>query len=168
MVTGDVIGIDPSLTATGLAYDGGQLTIRTDSDQPDGLRLDILRATITGALHGARLAVVEDLPTHAHGAGRTGMAQGVIRLALYELDIPLLIVTPATLKKFATGKGNAGKADMRMALYQRAGLDLRDDNQVDAWWLRALGCHLIDIPLVELPKSHLVALDKVKLPLETS
>jgi hypothetical protein len=81
--------------------------------------------------------------------------------ALLEVGTPYIVVTPATVKTFATGKGNATKPDMRMSLYQRTGLDIRDDNQVDAWWLRALGCHLLGTPLLDLPKTHLRALDKV-------
>lgn len=71
----------------------------------------------------------------------------------------LIEVSPSALKKFATGKGNAAKADMRMALYQRAGLDVPDNDQVDAWWLRQWGLHLTSNPAaVTLPKTHLAAM----------
>lgn len=35
------------------------------------------------------------------------------------------------------GTGHHGTPDMRVALLQRAGVDQRDDNQVDAHWLAA-------------------------------
>lgn len=74
---------------------------------------------------------------------------------------------PTSLKKFATGKGNATKADMRMALFQRAGIDCRDDNQVDAWWLHQIGLHISSsLPRLVLPQTHTVALDKINIPLE--
>ena len=70
-----------------------------------------------------------------------------------------------TLKKFATGNGAAKKPDLRMALYRRAGVDVADDNQVDAWWLRQAGLqHLGDPDAVPLPQTHLSALDKVVWP----
>jgi Holliday junction resolvasome RuvABC endonuclease subunit len=158
-----VVGIDPSLTATGIAYaDGSTATVKYARGADGDQRLEeIYVATICAVEDRPQLAVVEDLPTHAHGAGKTGMAQGAVRLALIGNLVPYVVVTPATVKKYATGKGNATKPDMRMALYQRTGLDLRDDNQVDAWWLRALGCHLLGHPLLQVPKTHLEALDKV-------
>lgn len=161
-----VIGIDPSMTATGIAHcDGTTETVTYPKGCTGDARLEVLLHSVEEAVLKTevhfRLAIIEDLPTHAHGAGITGMAQGVVRLALTMNYCPYTIVTPATLKKFATGKGNATKADMRMSLYQRAGLDLRDDNQVDAWWLRELGLHLADQPSISLPKTHLAALDKV-------
>jgi Holliday junction resolvasome RuvABC endonuclease subunit len=110
---------------------------------------------------------MEDMPKHAQSAGLTAMAHGVVRLALHQSGARVLTVPPATLKKYATGKGTATKADMRMALYQRVGIDLRDDNQVDAYWLHALGHHLLGEPLVvmpKLPKAHVAALDKLTLP----
>lgn len=158
-----VVGIDPSLTATGLAAPGGCITITTRAGDPK--RLQVIHDTVFAAVDGADLAVIEDLPTHAHGAGLTGMAQGVIRLACIRADVPFATVPAATLKKFATGSGNAGKADMRMELYKRTGLDLRDDNQVDAFWLRQAGLHLTGHPdAVALPKTHTDALTKVKTP----
>jgi Holliday junction resolvasome RuvABC endonuclease subunit len=153
-----VVGIDPSLTGTGIAHSTATLTIRGEGDD----RLRLIHAAVSEWAAGCVIAVIEDLPTHGMGAGKTGMAQGVVRLACLEVGTPYALVTPSTLKKFATGKGNATKPDMRMALYRRAGVDLRDDNQVDAWWLHQIGLHHLGSPdALPLPKSHLVALDKI-------
>lgn len=161
-----IIGIDPSLTATGICTDDGWWTVY----DPDGgdHRLWVIHIDVTMALTGhtpPRLVIMEDLPTHGKGAGKTGMAQGVIRLALQQQQVPYLTVTAATLKKFATGRGNAPKPDLRMELYKRAELDLADDNQVDAWWLHQIGLHLIGAgDRLTLPKTHLEALDKINKP----
>ncbi len=151
-----VIGIDPSLTATGVATESGAWTITTKAGDPKRLQTiyQRLNATLASAW-GDGLAVIEDLPTNAHGAGLTGMAQGVIRLAAINCGLPYVTVPAATLKKYATGKGNATKADMRMAWFQRAGEDVRDDNQVDALWLRQIGLALIDdVSVIQMPKPN--------------
>lgn len=161
-----VIGIDPSLTGTGITIGDTRLTVHTDSSEPDGARLARIYGTVVASCDiSTRLAIIEDLPTHGMGAGKTGMAQGVVRLALHAAHVPYVSVPPATLKKYATGSGNAGKADMRMALYQRAGLDLRDDNQADAYWLMALGYQLLDQPLIAVPAAQVKALAKLRLPM---
>lgn len=156
---GDVVGIDPSLTATGIAYFDDTITVA-------GCRGDDRLVSIRDAVHdicdGARLAVVEDLPTHAMGAGKTGMVQGAIRVALLDLAVDYVLVPPSVLKKYATGSGQATKADLRMALFKRTGLDEKDDNKVDAIWLRMLGLDLLGEPVVELPASHRGVLAKVK------
>ena len=158
-----VIGIDPSLTATGIiTADGEGRTIR-GRDSTDR-RLRDLYCAVREIATGCSLAVIEDLPTHAHGAGVTGMAQGVIRLALMRADCPYAVCPPATLKKYATNAGNAKKPDMRMALYQRTGLDLRDDNQVDAAWLRLMGLDWLGDPLVKLPQAQRDSLHKCRWP----
>lgn len=156
-----VLGIDPSLTATGLAYAAGGTHTITYGGRGGDERLEVIYDQVMEAAFGVELAVVEDLPTHANGAGKTGMVQGVVRLALVGRDIPYVLVTPASLKMFATGNGSAPKPDLRMELYKRAGVDLRDDNQVDAWWLRELGRHLLGEPTLELPEKHTRALAKV-------
>lgn len=164
-----VIGIDPSMTATGLAYDDGSTGVVTFSKATTGdqrlrhIARQVHEACFTQREPGrVELAVLEDLPTH--GAGITGMVQGVVRLQLMSDGVPYLTVPAATLKKYATGKGNATKPDMRMELYKRTGLDVKDDNQGDAWWLRALGHELLGEPVVQLPKTHTDALGKLTLP----
>ena len=159
-----VVGIDPSLSATGLAAaDGATSTVGGDSRVGD-LRLARIADAVATAIAGAHLVVIEDLPTHAKGAGFTGRAQGVVRLALVNAGVPYAAVIPSVLKKFATGSGNASKGDLRMALYKRAGLDLRDDNQVDAWWLRAAGLQRLGQPAVSLPAAQVRVLDGVEWP----
>lgn len=159
-----VLGLDLSLTSSGVAMPDGTLTtIRTTRSDGDR-RLVVIADEIAQTLSGVDLAVVEDLPTHAHGAGITGMVHGAVRTELIRAGVPYLLVPAATLKVFATGKGNATKPDMRMALYQRMEIDERDDNCVDAWWLRALGHDLTGHPLFPLPKTHRRALDKLALP----
>lgn len=162
-----VAGIDPSLTATGYAHTDGSLnTITYPKDCIGDARLHHLHWWLTNLIKTEQPThvIIEDLPTHAHGAGITGMVQGIVRLALLQAGRPYVTVPAATLKKFATGKGTATKADMRMSLYQRTGLDVRDDNQADAWWLRELGLHLLGQPTFKLPQTHLVALAKLKAP----
>jgi Holliday junction resolvasome RuvABC endonuclease subunit len=163
-VTVTVIGVDPSISATGLALsDGSLITVGGKADRGDERLLDI--ACVMGtALTQADLVVMEDLPTHAHGAGITGMVQGVVRLMCLRASVPYVLISPATLKKWATGAGNAGKADMRMALYKRTGMDLRDDNQCDAWWLRAAGLEHLGQPVVDMPAAHVKALSAVTWP----
>lgn len=167
-----VIGLDLSLTATGLCAphagcDPEPSVIRTSSKDPLGRRMACIVSAIDHTLESddgtAELAVVEDLPTHAHGAGKTGTVHGVVHLLLYRHSIPVLTIPPASLKVWATGVGNCGKSDIRMETYKRYGVDIDDDNACDAFQLWALGCHVLGDPIVPLPQTHLRALDRLDL-----
>lgn len=160
-MTSRVVGLDLSMTATGIAEtDGKTWTAKTRG--AGDFRLTEIVAAVAVAARGVDLVVIEDLPTHAHSAGITGMVHGAARVALLKEEIPYVTVTPATLKKYATGRGNAGKPEMAVALFKRFGLELGDDNQVDAWWLRAAGHELLGEPLVPMPSSQVDALKVVK------
>lgn len=158
-----VIGIDPSISATGVAEADGTLsTVKTTLKMGDGERLVILYRSLVAMSAGADFAVIEDLPTHAMSAGLTGRAQGIVRMTLALWNVPYVAVPPATLKKFATGKGNAKKDAMRQAWLEYSGEDNADDNQVDAAWLRVIGLHLKG-EHVNLPTEQLAAVDKYRL-----
>jgi Holliday junction resolvasome RuvABC endonuclease subunit len=157
-----VLGLDPSIAGTGVARtDGSLLTIKTKAEWGDGERLLVLYRHLRLVCAGVDFAVIEDLPANAMSAGITGRAQGVVRLVLTQWDVPYTAVPPATLKKFATGKGNAKKPDMRAAWLAYSGEDNADDNQVDAAFLRLIGLHLKG-ETVNLPAEQLAAVDKYK------
>ncbi|HEY3483396.1 MAG TPA: Holliday junction endonuclease [Streptomyces sp.] len=160
-----VIGLDLSLTAAGIAYpDGSATTIKTRLADGDR-RLLHIAAAVTDALDPhTTLAVIEDLPTHARSAGITGMVHGAVRAALLEHEVPYVLLAPATLKAYATGKGNGDKTAMAMAAYKRAGVEFADDNACDAWWCRAAGLDQLGAPVVALPQAQRDRLSKAAWP----
>jgi Holliday junction resolvasome RuvABC endonuclease subunit len=160
-----VIGLDLSMTGTGIAGCDG--TLRTVSNKITGdARLPMIRDEIAKAANcqNITLVVIEDLPTHAKSAGITGMVHGAIRTYLLDQRIPYVLITPASLKKYATGKGNAGKPEMAVAAYKRLGIEGVDDNQVDAAWLRAAGLDQLGEPLVAMPAAQRAALTPINWP----
>lgn len=160
-----VIGLDLSLTATGIAYpDGTTRTIKTRPADGDR-RLIHIQAAIADALDPTTtLAVLEDLPTHAHSAGITGMVHGAVRALLLDQQVPYALVAPATLKAYATGKGSGDKTAMALAAFKRARVEFGDDNQCDAWWLRTAGLDRLGVALFPLPADQRARLDKARWP----
>jgi Holliday junction resolvasome RuvABC endonuclease subunit len=160
------IGIDPSLTGTAIAGIAITETIHAGTgDQRLIAIYDAVRQATPPYGANQWLAIVEDLPYHAKSAGATGLAHGVVRLALQQANVPYMLIPPATLKAYATGKGNATKADMRMAWFKRTGEDIRDDNQVDALWLRDIGRHAAgDSLALQLPRAQHERLLKLEWP----
>lgn len=163
-----ISGLDLSITATGICDVNGVTSTCGGDAKLGDKRLGRIRIAVESAVEVADVVMIEDLPRGGMGGATTGMVQGVVRELLTRLGVPYILVSPATLKMYATGKGNATKSDMRMELFQRFGIDIRDDNQADAWWLRALGLDLYGEPLAQqtsgatlLPKSHRRALDKL-------
>lgn len=161
-----VLGLDLSIAATGWQVAGRGGVLPLPARQGDRRLVTIEQHVLhqIATLGGVDLVVIEDLPTHAHGAGITGMVHGAVRAALIHISAPYALVTPATLKKYATGRGNAPKPDLRMELYKRTGLDHADDNHVDAWWLWHAGMDYLGHAVVELPAAQRDALGKVAWP----
>ena len=170
-MTTQVIALDLSITATGICDQHGQLTTTGGDAKLGDHRLTLIHEAIEDVIGSPilgdspiHLAVIEDLPTHGKGAGTTGMVQGIARLALRDHGVPYALVAAASLKMFATGKGNCDKATMRMELYKRTGMDIADDNQVDAYWLWVMGNEYLGQRVVPMPAANCRALAKVKWP----
>ncbi|MFD8234055.1 crossover junction endodeoxyribonuclease RuvC [Streptomyces sp. NPDC059696] len=159
-----VLALDLSITATGVCLpDGTTHTIATQQKTGDARLKEIERA-ITEATFDVDFAAIEDLPTHAKSAGVTGMVHGVARLVLLRYGIPYAVVTPATLKAYATGKGNADKTAMAIAALKRTGREFADDNQCDAWWLRAAALDWYGHAEFTMPQAQRDRLSKVTWP----
>lgn len=168
-MTPPVIGLDLSLTSTGVALPDG-LTYRIGTRQQDGdARLLVIRDRIRADLDLYRpvLAVVEDLPRHAKGAGITAMVHGVVRAELVAARVPCALVVAASLKAYACDHGRADKAAMAGAALLHGGVTFHDDrggDQADAWWLRHAGLDHLGYPPAVLPEAQRVRLRKVDWP----
>lgn len=169
-----VIGLDLSLTSTGVCLpDGSSYRIKTRSGDGDR-RLLSIRGSIRAALtaHRPHLAVVEDLPRHAKGAGIVAKVHGVVVCELLDAGVPYAYVVPATLKKYATDNGNADKRRMADAAYLAAGAEFPGDlnargeggDMCDAWWLRAAGHDALGQALFGMPQAQRDCLLKVDWP----
>lgn len=150
-----VIGLDPSLTASGIA------TGYTDpwvikSKYKSMARIADIRDELRTAIGTPTddIVVIEGYSmgshnSHSHELGELG---GVIRMWLYENGVKWVDVPPTTLKLFLTGKGNASKDDMIGAAV-RLGCPVSNNNAVDAWALRQLGLYhyaALGVPAADL------------------
>lgn len=161
-----VLGLDLSMTATGVALPSG-LTLTIKPKGSGDQRLVQITADIMGAtVGGVDLIVLEDMPARlmANAAKAIGFVHGAVRLSLLRAAIPYVAISPATLKAYATGKGNADKAAMAVAAFKRTGLEDVDDNQVDAAWLRWAGLDYLGHPEFPLPQAQRDRLAKVDWP----
>lgn len=187
VMTPRVVGLDLSLSSTGISLPDGHIITHGYSLPKDAtvaervarithLRDRILTAVMPAGPDSRRgpfastppLVVIEGFSFGSpQGATEAGGLGWIIRLALHEHSIPFAIVAPATLKKFATGKGNAGKDDMKLAAQSRLGLTFTgtgSGDRCDARWLQEMGLHHLGAPTVELPAVNLSALAKVEWP----
>lgn len=132
-------------TGWAVARDGELLradVIHLPSKLGEGARLDAFKWWVRRTLRAyqvTRIVYEEALPG-AHRRGRLigPSLRAVLLCEAFGYGIPVEGVYPSTLKKYATGKGNAPKADVIVAAYDRwPGADVRDDNQADALMLLA-------------------------------
>lgn len=161
------MGLDLSLTATGVALpDGTTRLVKPPVCCNRGMRrLRWIREKILGMVYANQVTHVAveaysfgSRNSHAHALGELG---GVVRLALAEAGIPYIDVPPSSLKKYATGKGNATKELVLVHAVRRLGYPGSDNNEADALWLRAAGLDFLEAPVVEQPQDSRKALDKV-------
>lgn len=180
-----VVGVDPSLTGTGIAWPDGRslahgekgiTTVPKAPAQVDyvqrGQRLLSLARQVRDLALGVgypHLVVIEGYELHSRSSG--GLAERcwlwyALLNAFTNQRVPVLVVPPTKLKLYATGKGSGPKAGMvdatarRLPQFTTGG----NDNQCDAAWLCALGCALLGRPLAELPQANRKALEGLTIP----
>ena len=145
-----VVGLDLSLTGTGMCIKDGQgIRVETIKTLPkdfanDLSRLIHIREAILSKLPAdVKMVCIEDFFTGAHAASaiKIAMLGTVIRLALYEKGISFTLVAPATLKKYILGKGVGEKSLILREVYKKyPNIDVKDDNQADSVVL----CHIAE------------------------
>jgi Holliday junction resolvasome RuvABC endonuclease subunit len=105
---------------------------------------------------GCDLVIIEGYafsqPNRAHQMGELG---GVIRLGLRQAKIPVVIIPPSKLKKFATGVGTGKKERIFGECIRRLGYDGFSHDEADAIWLLQMAIHHYGLPgAVQLPKAQ--------------
>lgn len=161
-----VVGLDLSITGTGVAHtvEGAVCThlVKTNPKDRD-LRLNDIKNAVREYAEDADLALIEAPTPRSPSSVVSGMVQGVVRLQLLDMGIPYGTLMPASLKKFATGKGTGDKVPMAIAALKRAGLEFSDDNQCDAFWLWVAANYQVGQPMYDLPALNRESLSKIKM-----
>ena len=148
-----IFGLDLSTTRVGVADATGEvISLKSHAKADDPYRrLHELGREIERVFRlrppAPDLVVVEDYslgqPGRMNTLIRLGEVGGLVRTRLWELGYPMAFVRPATLKRFATGNGNATKEAMvarAIALGCVApGGTAPNDDEADAWHLRRMG-----------------------------
>lgn len=168
--TARVIGLDLSLVATGMSDGSRTWVVRSAGKKGDSLhsrweRLRTIGLEVCLAVHPETDLVLIEGPAfgsrdgHAHD--RSGLWWLIVS-SLHKSAVPVLEVSPSTLKKYATGKGNASKHEVIYATAKRfPDIEIGgDDNRADALWLAAIGLDVLSGAHV-VPDSHRGVLAKL-------
>lgn len=160
------IGLDLSLTSTGVSGNGVNAAIMTPTKGPERLHLIALMVLDHFRNTDNPVAVIEGYSfasrnSQAHSIGELG---GVIRVELWRNNIPYVEVAPTARAKFATGKGNASKVEVMSAVSARTGKvwsGSAADDMCDAWVLEEMALTAMGSPRYEWPKQNLSALEAI-------
>lgn len=179
-----VLGIDPSLTATGLAVlevlpSGGHRWITLESVKNPRLRgharIEAIRARLRAALEATSegdLVVMEGPSFGSRGPGHHEIAGlwWILRHDIYSLQPRVgqrhvAIVPPKSRALYATGSGNADKIAVREAMQARfPEAVIVDDNVADAMTFATMGARALSRAVDTVESAQLAAMGKVVWP----
>jgi crossover junction endodeoxyribonuclease RuvC len=149
-----VIGLDLSLTRTGVAGHGWTAVIKPGDKRRGHERIQYLRDGIADYTRNADLVVIEGLAFDGHDTKRQNAGLSwMTRHDLWRRDVPYGTVPPSNLKQYVSGKGSAPKEQGRTLLAEllpwiteRTTLD-----ESDAAGLVLMGYDAAGQPIVTLP-----------------
>lgn len=176
-----VVGIDPSLTSTGIAVvdTDDPLVIDVHRVQSKGTRADtwpqrlariedvtVRVARIVQVADRAHPVVIEAPSLASRNAGSAHDRSGLwwsMFARLAGMGCTVLPVPPSNRAKYATGRGNAPKDAVMLAAAKRyPQAPITGNDEADAVILAAIGARLAGHPIEDsLPKTHLDALTKL-------
>lgn len=159
------MGLDLSLTSTGVSIGGLTTSIR--SKNRGSHRLVEIRDEIVNQArsHNVQIVAIEGYSyasrhSQAHSIGELG---GVIRVAMRELGIPIVVIPPTCRAKFATGKGNSGKSEVMSAISAKTGIIWSGgdgNDRCDAWILEQMTLTYLGLSEYEWNTDQVLALKK--------
>ena len=164
-----IIGLDLSLTSTGVASSNGWVTrIKIPPSADKFTRHRKISNAVMDHCRDADLVVVEGMSLGTKPQPGLDQRAGLWWLTMEAIDgndIPWIEVPPSTLKRYATGVGNASKDAVLAAAVRRfPAIDVTGNDEADALWLCQIGADLAGEPMVDMPAAHRAALVKLALP----
>ena len=151
------MGLDISLAGTGLSiwWQNPVIVQTLKTTTADGdlvVRTDFVIRSVFKAIRQYKpdLIAVEAPAFHpVRGMDTRGLeVAGAVKWALHFKDVVFVLVGTGTLKKFATGSGNAGK-DAMVAAAREWLPELKDHNQADAMFLAKYAAENYDSMVIE-------------------
>lgn len=164
-----VLGIDLSLTCTGLAGPVWTDTIKPPAKMRGTVRMMHIRSTLLDRyLNGLDLVAIEG-PSYGSQAGQSGHHERaglwwLVRCVLDARGHDVAVIPPASVKKYATGRGNASKVDMVREVTKRFPWFVGGEDEADALVLAAMAADHLGQPMADMPAAHRKALDAVQWP----
>lgn len=171
------VGLDLSLTSTGLAIiHNGTATVRrikskakkdaTTEDQSE--RLDALIGDIIGAIPASdRTLIAVEGPSFGSSGSAAHILGGLwwlVRHALRIEGFDVVVASPSTVKKYATGSGNASKDQVLAAVVRRyLDVEVTGNDEADALVLAAIRARHDGAPfeILPLPAAQAAAVNSV-------
>lgn len=138
-----ILALDPA-THCGWAVSHsvyGVWDLTAKRDESAGMRLIRLRSKLMEVIELEKInLVVFERPGGFHKGAMIVQSelQGQIKVVCEDLTIPYRAYSSQEIKKFATGKGNAGKPVMIAAAKSKLGYTGNNDNEADALWILEL------------------------------
>lgn len=175
-----VIGIDPSLTGTGVGViqaDGTEITHAVHTFGRKGKtsetlierlnRITTITRQVRDVIRGLDVypdVIAIETPAYGQTSGshhdRSGLWWDLVRELTYEAGLGVMEVGIGKVKIYATGKGNGDKDAVLAATVRRyPEAPISNNNEADAFVLAAMAARLIGEPIDDLPKTHLRAME---------
>jgi len=161
-----LMGLDLSLTSTGMSMDGVTSVIRSKSRGAERLS-EITKAILRECLENEIDCVMIEGYSFASRSGQAfsiGELGGCIRMTLFECNIPIVEIPPTCRAKFATGRGNASKGEVISAISAKTGIifsGASGNDECDAWVLEQMAITKVGLSSYQWTKEQLSAFEKI-------
>lgn len=149
-----ILALDLSVTATGwcLNRESGVIKSRLKGWE----RIAEITSEVFVKAFGIDVCVIEGYAFGAQGRGVYQLAElgGIVRYWLWQHHITTVEINASTLKKYATGHGNASKDQMIAAAIRRFYFAGDENNQADAYLLWCMAREAYGGPIAKVPADR--------------
>jgi crossover junction endodeoxyribonuclease RuvC len=169
-----IVALDLSPTGTGVATTaniGDEIdtwTLRNDLTGMERLRWvrDRVRLIVAGPFEEADLVAIEgqSFGSSKSYARENAELAGLVKMDLYEASTPFVLISPSSLKKYATGNGRSDKDEVFQQAIRRGNREFGSKDEAEAWWLHEMASAHYGLPHVQMPALNRVVLDKIAWP----